>query len=72
MAIVQRFGKPDLFVTMTANPSWPEIVSNLRPGKTAANRPDLTTRVFKLKLRALMDDLVKSGIMGRAIPFTWA
>eukprot|EP00973_Karenia_brevis_P019598 2688732-Karenia_brevis.AAC.1 len=46
MAIVQRFGKPDLFVTMTANPSWPEIMANLRPGETAANSPDLTSRVF--------------------------
>lgn len=72
MAIVQKSGKPDLFITMTANPSWPEIASNLRPGETGANHPDLTTRVFRLKLRALMDDLVKSGVMGRAVAFTWA
>ena len=28
MAIVQRFGKPDYFITMTY---WEEIVSNLEP-----------------------------------------
>jgi len=72
MAVVQRFGKPDLFVTMTANPSWPEIVANLRAGETAANRPDLTCRVFRLKLRALMEDLIKEGVMGRAVAYTWA
>ncbi len=25
MAIVRRFGKPDFFITMTANGNWPEI-----------------------------------------------
>ena len=25
-AIVRKFGKPDLFVTVTCNPEWPEIV----------------------------------------------
>jgi len=71
MSIVQRFGKPDLFVTMTANPSWPEIRQNLRPGESVANRPDLVSRVFRLKLRALMDDLIKDGVLGRAVAFTW-
>ena len=31
MAIVARFGRPDYFITMTANPNWAEIVRNLRP-----------------------------------------
>ena len=39
MAIVARFGKPDFFITMTANPNWAEITANLRPGETAADRP---------------------------------
>ena len=25
MSIVRRFGKPDLFITFTCNPNWPEI-----------------------------------------------
>ena len=31
LAIVRRMGKPDLFITMTTNPQWPEIVENLLP-----------------------------------------
>ena len=46
--------------------------ANLQPGETAANRPDLTTRVFRLKLRVLMEDLVKNGVMGRVVAHTWA
>ena len=25
MTLVQKFGKPDLFLTITCNPNWPEI-----------------------------------------------
>ena len=49
MAIVQHFGKPTLFVTMTANPKWPEIVNELTPGQTAQDNPALITIVFNLK-----------------------
>ncbi|KAI0497090.1 hypothetical protein KFK09_023418 [Dendrobium nobile] len=43
MALCQRFGKPDLFITMTCNPDWQEIKNELKPGQTAQDRPDLTT-----------------------------
>jgi hypothetical protein len=67
MAIVRTFGKPDLFITMTCNPKWKEITSALKPGQTPADRPDLVTRVFRLKLQALLDDLIKHGILGRVV-----
>jgi hypothetical protein len=50
MAIVRQYDKPDLFITMTCNPKWEEIVSALKPGKIANDRPDLVTRVFVGKL----------------------
>ena len=31
MALVKHFGKPDLFITFTANPKWEEINAELRP-----------------------------------------
>jgi hypothetical protein len=42
MAIVSHFGKPDLFVTFTCNPKWPEIIKELLPHQIPADRPDLT------------------------------
>ena len=39
MAIVRTFGKPDLFVTMTCNPTWPEIAAALLPGQTGPSGP---------------------------------
>ncbi|XP_034936444.1 uncharacterized protein [Chelonus insularis] len=41
MAIVRKYGKPDIFLTMTCNPKWLEIEENLLPGQTVADRPDL-------------------------------
>ena len=34
MAIVRVFGKPDLFITITCNPKWPEIQNALFIGQT--------------------------------------
>lgn len=63
MAIVRKYGKPTLFVTFTTNPKWEEITSQLYPGQTAVDRPDLTARVFKMKKAELLKD-IKSGILG--------
>jgi Helitron helicase-like domain at N-terminus/PIF1-like helicase len=67
MAIVRSHTKPDLFITMTCNPRWEEITANLEPGQTAQDRPDLITRVFHLKLSALLEDLLTNGVLGRVI-----
>ena len=45
-AIMRHYGKPSFFITLTCNPEWPEIVSRLRPGQCASERPDIVCRVF--------------------------
>ena len=55
MAIIKKYGKPDLFITFTCNPKWGEITENLYPGQTANDRPDLVIQVFKLKLNNLFN-----------------
>src|SRR5579859_1884862 len=67
MAIVHSHTKPDLFITMTCNPQWPEITENLGPRQTAQDRPDLVARVFHLKLSALLDDCLTNGVVGRVV-----
>ncbi|XP_058122371.1 uncharacterized protein LOC131285143 [Anopheles ziemanni] len=66
MAIVRAIGKPDLFITVTCNPNWPEITGTLLPRQKAADRPDLTARVFRLKLKSLLEDL-SAGVLGLEI-----
>ena len=67
MAIVRKYGKPDFFITITCNPKWPEIVTNLQQGQSVEFRPDLVARVFKLKLDALLDDIGKHHVLGKPI-----
>lgn len=64
MAMVTKYGKPDLFITMTCNPYWPEIKNNLFEGQTTADRPDLVARVFNLKFKALINDIVSGKVFG--------
>jgi hypothetical protein len=48
--LVSEFGCPHVFITLTCNPKWPEIVSQLLDGQTAFDRPHVTVAVFKSKL----------------------
>ncbi|XP_019225656.1 PREDICTED: uncharacterized protein LOC109207229 [Nicotiana attenuata] len=59
IALVQRFGKPDLFITMTCSPSWMKIKEQLWSTDEAKNRPDLITRVFRAKIEELKTDILK-------------
>ncbi len=67
MALVRKFGKPDLFITMTCNPNWLEILHELKPGEEVSGRLDLTSRVFNMKLNALLKDLLQNGVLGIAV-----
>nr|CDJ90379.1 uncharacterized protein LOC100903664 [Haemonchus contortus] len=64
MAIVSKYGKPDLFITFTCNPAWREITEQLENGQTASDRPDIVARVFNIKLQELYCDLVKRQVLG--------
>ena len=33
MAIIAKYGKPDLFITFTCNPKWKEVMENLHEGE---------------------------------------
>ncbi|CAL0303465.1 unnamed protein product [Lupinus luteus] len=55
MAIRSSVGFPDLFLTTTCNPNWPEIVRLLNPmGLKPHDRPDIISRIFKLKFEELL------------------
>ncbi|XP_073024213.1 uncharacterized protein [Primulina eburnea] len=41
ITLVQRYGKPDIFLTITSNPNWPEIKALCLPFDEIQNRPDL-------------------------------
>ncbi|KAI7933645.1 hypothetical protein MJO28_017542 [Puccinia striiformis f. sp. tritici] len=71
MAIVREFGPPSFFMTVTANPRWPEILAMLEPHQTPSDRPDLVARVFSLKLASIIDDVVKKNVLGRVVAYVY-
>ncbi|XP_043262456.1 uncharacterized protein LOC122403167 [Colletes gigas] len=64
MCYVCHYGRPDLFITFTCNPQWTEIKEHLFEGQGPTDRHDITARVFKQKMKSLMDMLIKLKIFG--------
>ncbi|GJY43865.1 putative helicase [Tanacetum coccineum] len=64
MALCRAYGNPDLFITFTSKPKWPEIGEMLAyvPGQKSHDRPEVGTWVFKMKLTELLEDLTKNKI----------
>ncbi|XP_047258482.1 uncharacterized protein LOC124890732 [Capsicum annuum] len=69
MAICRWAGYPDLFLTFTCNPKWPEIneMLHLIGQHDDDNRVDIICRVFQIKLFQLMQDLKKQQPFGKII-----
>ena len=71
MALVQHYGKPDLFITMTCNSEWKEIREELMEGQQSHDRLYLTSRVFRGKLMDLKDQIVHKEIFGKVAAFVY-
>ena len=66
MTYVRKYGHPDLFITTTTNPNWPEIKNSLLPGQDPQDRPDIVARVFRLKVQKLLEMLKSEMVFGKA------
>ncbi|GBM25207.1 hypothetical protein AVEN_184619-1 [Araneus ventricosus] len=71
MAMVRKFGKPDLFLTFTCNPSWSEILNSMEGVQRPEDRPDIIVRVFNMKLKELLEDICKHGIFGTVLAYIY-
>jgi len=68
IAICRHFHKPDLFLTMTANHKWPEIVQSLFPGQTATDYSDIVSYVLEQKKKAFLK-LIDNGFFGTVVAY---
>ncbi|XP_010436551.1 PREDICTED: uncharacterized protein LOC104720328 [Camelina sativa] len=65
MATCKYYGFPDLFITFTCNPRWHEIDRYLQRHRLSKkDRPDICSRVFKMKLDRLLDQVTKKKTFG--------
>ncbi len=67
IATSKKMGHPDIFLTLTCNPNWPEIRRSLLAGQSLQDRPELSARVFSLKLKSLMEAVNKNKIFGDVV-----
>ena len=65
MTYVRERGRPQLFITFTCNPTWPEITAELFDGQTAQDRNDLIARVFHMRAKAFIDVVTKGQLFGK-------
>ena len=65
MTYVYEYGSADLFLTMTTNPKWEEILEALDEGEEAHDRHDIVARVFHAKLKKLIVLLKDAEIFGK-------
>nr|XP_043616291.1 uncharacterized protein LOC122588235 [Erigeron canadensis] len=73
MALVKAFGYPDLFLTFTCSPKWPEIQRYLKNTKLKPeDKATCIARMFKIKLEQFIKDIHKEHIFGQtqAIVYT--
>ena len=71
MSVAGRYKKPNLLLTMTTNPNWPEITRELLGNQEAIDRPDIVARVFRLKKKQLTDEIFGDGIFGQCPARVW-
>ncbi|KAL3010537.1 hypothetical protein AAZX31_07G147700 [Glycine max] len=72
MTICGQLGFPDLFLTFTCNPNWPEIERNVKILNLRSDeRPDMVTKVFKQKLDDLINDLKSRQVFGQILGYVY-
>ncbi|XP_060668436.1 uncharacterized protein LOC132799352 [Ziziphus jujuba] len=66
MAICKWARYPELFITLTCSPKWPEVVHFVESrGLKPEDQLDILCRIFKVKLDQLVKDLRQNKIFGK-------
>lgn len=74
LAIVNNCGSPTALTTVTCNTQWREIQDELKkldPVPKPHDRPDIVARVFKMKLKAILDDILNHDVLGKVAGYAW-
>ena len=71
LTLTSRFHKPDLFITMMANPKWIEIQDHLPTGISPQSCPDIVDHVFHQKKKKLIKLIEKDQAFGKMRAYTY-
>lgn len=62
---------PDLFVTVTFNPEWPELARLMPAHSSVHDHPDVVARVFWLRFCRIMKDILVHNIFGEVLSYCY-
>ena len=64
LALPAAFHLPDLFITVTFNPEWPELARMMPAHSSVHDHPDVVARVFWMHFMRIMKDIVIRRVFG--------
>ena len=70
VAMSSELDGADLFITVTGSDCSREL-RHLHCGRTPGTCPDLTNRLFHMKLQDILDDIIHKQIFGRVVGRVW-
>lgn len=71
LALPAAFHLPDLFVTITFNPEWPELSRLMPAGGNIHDHPDVAARVFWLRFSRIMKDIIDHAVFGEVLSYCY-
>ncbi|KAK3911657.1 Retrovirus-related Pol polyprotein from type-1 retrotransposable element R2 [Frankliniella fusca] len=73
VCIASKYGAPDLFMTMTSNPRWPEVVECAASRGLAEHEflhmPDVLVRAYLGRCNALIHDVINKSVFGQVLAY---
>ena len=71
LALPAAFHLPDLFVTITFNPAWPELARMMPAHASVHDHPDVVARVFWLRFCRIMKDIITHAVFGEVLSYCY-
>nr|XP_015905007.1 uncharacterized protein LOC107437499 [Parasteatoda tepidariorum] len=71
IALSREVGRPDLFITFTANPQWPEIHDFLRSQGTGFNASDIPHVVVRAFYCRFVKEIASGKVFGQILGYTF-
>ena len=70
MAVALNIGNADLFITVTGSENIHEV-RRLAEHRKITNMKELTNRLFQIKLKSILRDIIQGQIFGRVVGRVW-
>jgi hypothetical protein len=71
LALPAAFHLPDLFITVTFNPEWPELARMMPAHSSVHDHPDVVARVFWIRFSRIMKDIVAHKVFGEVLSYCY-